>query len=87
MTETWKDFHEQTTRAEDIPPKATWDGQGWQNKVTEYRGFKIGVPNLEFPYMLGIETVVPRLQGLYTKMAQAKIAIDTYLDKQQKDFH
>jgi hypothetical protein len=66
---------------EDIPPKAHWDGIGWQNKVTEYKGFKIGVLNNELPYLLAIETDIPELSGGFTKRREAQNAIDNYLER------
>jgi hypothetical protein len=69
-----------TTEApEDIPPKANWKQEPWTNNVVEYRGFKIGVPNNEFPYLLGIDTDIPQLQGTFTKLRQAEMAIDAHL--------
>jgi len=69
-----------TTQApEDIPPKARWTEEGWTNRVTEYKGFKIGVPDIEFPYLLGIDTDIPELQGSFTKLREAQNRIDAYL--------
>jgi hypothetical protein len=77
----FKDFYTETY-PEDVPPKATWNGEGWQNKVTEYKGFRIGVPNNEFPYLVGVlDTDIPELQGTFTKLRQAETAIDVYLEE------
>jgi hypothetical protein len=69
-----------TTEArEDIPPKSNWDDATPSTNVIEYKGFKIGIPNREFPYLLGIDTDIPDLSGTFTKLRQAEIAIDAYL--------
>jgi hypothetical protein len=74
-----RDEYQTTTAGEDIPPKSLWDGDGWKNNITEYNGFNVGIPDQEFPYLLAIDTDIPELQGIFTKLQQAKNAIDNYL--------
>jgi hypothetical protein len=81
MKETYRDYHT-GSMPEDIPPRAPWNGVAEKGKVVEYRGFKIGIPNCEFPYLWGIDTDQSELSGTYTKLREAQNAIDAYLNGQ-----
>jgi hypothetical protein len=78
MTETYSDYHRGNT-PEDIPPRQVWNGIAEKAHARDYRGFKIGIPNYEFPYLWGIDTDLPELQGSFTKLREAQIAVDAYL--------
>jgi len=64
----------------DIPAKASWDdATSSAANLVEYRNFKISIPNMEFPYLWGIDTDIPKLGGTFTNIQHARAAIDNYL--------